>query len=315
MTSVPTFVDSGACWICGATELSRVHEAVLELSAFRDQDRDLASYTGERVWLRACPACGFAQPERLPALAGYFDRMYDQRWSPEWIAAEFDGSYKDLIFTRVLAALEGRLPATRRTLIDIGAHVGRFLELARRKGWRPEGVELNPTTAAYARERAGVPVHRLNAEQLASLGSRFDAVTLIDVLEHIPRPLDLLAGVRAVMSPGAWIAVKVPCGPAQRRKETIRERVVPRYRATLADNLVHVNHFSPRALRVALERAGFDSIHVEVAAPELPPQAGWRARAARLLRLAVFHAARMVPGGVHTPLALNLQAYARRADR
>lgn len=314
MTHAPAFVDAGGCWICGGTALTRVHQAVLELSAFRDQDRDLASYSGARVWLRRCGACGFAQPEQLPALAGYFDRMYDQRWSAEWIAEEFEASYKDLIFTRVLAALEGRLPASRRTLLDVGAHVGRFLFLARGRGWRAEGVELNPRTAAYARERAGVPVHRVNADRLASLGSRFDAVTLIDVLEHIPRPIELLANIHAVMTPGAWIAVKVPNGPSQRLKEAARERVVPRYRATLADNLVHVNHFSPRALRLALERAGFDSIHVEVAAPELPA-AGSRARASRLLRLGVFHAARVVPGGVHTPLALNLQAYARYASR
>ena len=30
----------------------------------------------------------------------------------------------------------------------------------------------------------------------------------------------------------------------------------------LADNLVHVNHFSPTALRVALERAGFQDVRI-----------------------------------------------------
>jgi SAM-dependent methyltransferase len=315
MTYAPDFVDAGPCWICGSGDLTRVHEAVLELSAFRDQDHELASYTGERVWLRQCSGCGFAQPERLPGLAGYFDRMYDQRWSPEWIAREFDADYKDLIFARVLGELARRLPGMRRTLLDVGAHVGRFLELARRAGWRAEGVELNPSTAAYARDRAGVAVHRVNAEQLASLGRRFDAVTLIDVLEHIPRPIELLTEIHAVMTPGAWIAVKVPSGPAQRLKETVRARVVPRYRATLADNLVHVNHFSPRALRLALERAGFDSIAIEVAPPELPSGAGWRCAASRALRLAVFHTARALPRGVQSPLALNLQAYARCAAK
>ena len=315
MTTAPAFVEAGSCWICGGTALTRVHEAVLELSAFREQDRDLASYSGQRVWLRQCAGCGFAQPERLPALAGYFDRMYDQRWSPDWIAGEFEASYKDLIFTRVLEGLERRLPDARRTLLDVGAHVGRFLALARGRGWRAEGVELNPSTAAFARERAGVPVHGVNAEQLPSLGRRFDAVTLIDVLEHIPHPVELLGSIQQVMTPGAWLVVKVPNGRAQRVKEAMRERLVPRYRATLADNLVHVNHFSPGALRLALARAGFDSVHVEVAAPELPTAAAWRGAAARLLRLSIFRAARAFPGGLHTPLALNLQAYARRVPR
>jgi SAM-dependent methyltransferase len=288
---------------------------VLELAAFGDQDPELASYTGQHIWLCRCRGCGFAQPERLPSLPGYFDRIYDQRWSPDWIAGEFEARYKDLIFSRVLAALEGRLPPTRRMLLDIGAHAGRFLHLARRAGWQVEGVELNPRTAAYAAERAGVPVHRANAQQVGAMGRRFDAVTLVDVLEHIPWPVELLTQVRGVMTPGAWLAVKVPSGPAQRLKENVRARVRPRYRATLADNLVHVNHFSPGALTLALMRAGFDSIRVEIGAPELPCGIGWRRRASNVLRLAVFHAGRMLPGGLHTPLALNLQAYARCASK
>jgi hypothetical protein len=60
-----------------------------------------------------------------------------------------------------------------------------------------------------------------------------------------------------VVADGGWVAIKVPCGPAQLLKETWRARRSG-YRATLADNLVHINHFSPRALRTSLERAGFD---------------------------------------------------------
>jgi SAM-dependent methyltransferase len=311
MTSVVAFADAGACWICGSGDGVRVHEAALDFTEFREQDPELAAYTGERVWIRRCRECGFAQPERLPSLDRYFDRMYDQRWSAEWIAAEFEASYKDWIFTRVLAGLERRLPMPRRTLLDIGAHVGRFLHLAQRRGWQAEGVELNPRTAAYAAERTRARVHRLNAQQLGALGCRFDAVTLIDVLEHIPRPVHLLSQLREVTTPGAWLSVKVPCGPAQQLKETVRAAVVPGYRATLANNLVHVNHFSPRSLRLAMSEAGFEAVAIEIAAPELPPAAGWRGRSSKALRLGIFFAGLAVPGGLHTPLALNLQAYAR----
>jgi hypothetical protein len=107
------------------------------------------------------------------------------------------------------------------------------------------------------------------------------------------------------------VAVKVPCGPAQLLKETWRARLTSSYRATLADNLVHINHFSPRALRMALARAGFDDITVEIAAPECPPGA----RASALVRLALYNLGRRVPGGVHTPIALHLQAFARAAPR
>jgi SAM-dependent methyltransferase len=240
-------------------------------------------------------------------LPRYFERMYDQRWSPEWVVEEFESTYKDLIFQRVLSALNERVPATSRSLLDIGSHAGRFLHLARQAGWSAEGTEINPRTAAYAAERTGATVHRLKAEQVLELRKQYDAVTLTDVLEHIPEPVTLLTTIRRAIARNGWIAVKVPCGPAQLLKETWRARLQRGYRATVADNLVHINHFSPTALGRALERAGFSDIAIEVAAPECPPGDGFSTRA----RVAAYNVIRQIPGGVYTPVALHLQAFAR----
>jgi hypothetical protein len=79
----------------------------------------------------------------------------------------------------------------------------------------------------------------------------------------------------------------------------------------VADNLVHVSHFSPRALRAALAAAGFADVTIEPAAPELSEGSGATHLADRALRLALYGAARLLPGGVHVPLTLNLQAYGR----
>jgi SAM-dependent methyltransferase len=307
---VPYF-ETGACWICGGRATDRFHSAVLDFGAWHEQDPELAAYSGESIWLCRCRACGFAQPERIPALPRYFERMYDQRWSADWVATEFTSTYKDVIFRRILQVLDARVPSTPRVLLDIGSHAGRFLQMAVTAGWRAEGTEINPRTAAYAAEHAGVVVHRLAAEQVLDRKARFDAVTLTDVLEHIPAPMTLLSKVRRVLGDGGWVAVKVPCGPVQALKESWRARLDTRYRPTLADNLVHVCHFSPRSLRLALSRAGFEEISIEVAAPECPPDN----RASALLRLALFNIGRRVPLGIHTPLALHLQAFARAPRR
>jgi SAM-dependent methyltransferase len=306
-----SFRGTGPCWVCERTKLQRFHRAVLDFSAWREQDPELAAYTGETIWLWRCLACGFAQPDRIPALPNYFERMYDQRWSAEWVAEELESPYKDVIFARILRALGRRVHRTSRTLLDVGSHAGRFVVLAKRAGWQAEGTEINPRTAAYAAEKTGAPIHRVTAERLPDLGRHYDAVTLTDVLEHIPEPVQLLSTVRGVLADRGWVAVKVPCGPVQRLKESWRARLKPGYRATLADNLVHVNHFSPEALRLALARAGFDRISIEIAAPECPPGN----RGSSLARLTLYHLARWLPGAVHTPLALHLQAFARASER
>jgi SAM-dependent methyltransferase len=308
------FTPVATCWVCDGRDLKNVGLAPIDLYEFRDEDALLAAYSGTSVHLQRCASCGFVQPEALPSLPRFFDRMYNQLWAADWIRREFESSYKDLIFAGILDALARRLPEGRRALLDVGAHAGRFMHLAQRAGWQVEGVELNPRTAAYAAERTGAVVHRLNAETLGSIGRRFDAVTLTDVLEHIPDPVAMLRRVREMLAPQGWVAIKVPNGPAQRFKEHARARISPGYAPRLANSLVHVNHFSPRSLKIALERAGFDLVKVGVGAPELLPDPGAATAASNVLRRVSYGFARGLPGGIHTPLAFNLQAYARRRE-
>jgi len=276
------------------------------------EDPELASYTGSRLALCRCARCGFAQPAALPALPRYFDRMYDQRWSDDWIRSEFEADYKDEIFAEILGSLARRLGPARRRLLDVGAHAGRFVSLAQAAGWTAEGLELNPKTAAYAAQRTGATIRQLNVHDTRVGDGVYDAITLTDVLEHIPDPVRVLTRVASLLAPDGWVSVKVPCGPSQLLKETWRGRLLSRYRPTVADNLVHVSHFSPASLRRALERAGFVDVAVEPGAPELPATPGLGGTLSRASRRAIHYAARVLPGGLHTPLTLNLQAYGRR---
>ena len=310
------FAPVTACWVCGGTSLAAYHSLRFELEAFRsgDQDHELADYSGQRLDLVRCADCGFGQPAALPTLPNYFDRLYDQRWDAQWVVNEFEGGSKDFIFGVILRELDRRVPKRPRTLLDVGAHAGRFLHFAREAGWEVEGIELNPRTAAYAAARTGLPVHQMNAHALADGRRSYDAVVLTDVLEHIPEPVDLLATLAKLTKEGGVVAVKVPCGSSQVVKERVRAAVTS-HRVTLADNLVHVNHFSPRSLELALSRSGFEP-SVRAAAPELQPAqpARFRRVASNALRLVTYALARL-PGGVHTPLALNLQAYGVRRSR
>ncbi len=141
-------------------------------------------------------------------------------------------------------------------------------------------------------------------------------MTLTDVLEHIPEPRRLLGDDRRARRAGRVRRGEGAVRP-EPAAEGARARGAPAVPAiSLADNLVHVNHFSPGSLRLALERAGFAQATIRTGAPELLPPDGrrWRRLASNAVRLGVYAAASL-PGAVHTPLALNLQAYATRPAR
>ena len=309
------FVPVTRCWVCDRTRLKPVYRTRFELQNYWSYDPELTEYTGLSFQLNRCRDCGFGQPDCLPTLPRFFDRLYDLRWPAEWIRTEFDSTYKDFIFATTLRELANRLAPERRTLLDVGAHVGRLLSLAVSAGWTADGIELNPITAAYAAERTQLRVERKSAEQLRAEGRRYWAVTLIDVLEHMPDPLPVLSNLAGLLEPGGWIAIKVPCGPGQLLKERLRARLQRGYKMQLIENLGHVSLFSAGSLRLALRKAGYTSIALTVGAPELLPEHDHAPflTGSNRIRRGVYELARRLPGGIHTPLALNLQAYAQRA--
>jgi len=306
------FLPVERCWICDGRSLRRFHESGLDFQAYATQDPGLHAYTGHRVWLVRCAACGHGQPEKLPTLPRFFDRMYDQQWDQAWVEDEFEGRSKDFIFQGILRALKRRAGSSPRRLLDIGAHAGRFMSLAQQDGWTVEGIELNARTAACAARRTGAPVHQVNVHALGAGGHRYSAVTLTDVLEHVPEPLSVLNAIADIVEPGGSIGVKVPHGRVQELKERALESLTSHH-VSLAENLVHVNHFSVKSLELALERAGFGRVVVGPGSPELLPVSSRRLHGvlANGLRLSVWAAAR-IPGGVYSPLALNLQAFATK---
>ena len=75
---------------------------------------------------------------------------------------------------------------------------------------------------------------------------------------------------------------------------------------------MHVNQFSARSLSEALARESFTGIRVVVAAPEMPERLDASSTADRFVRNVSYGVARALPMSTRTPLAFNLQAYARR---
>jgi SAM-dependent methyltransferase len=299
------------CWVCGSSARKELFRTRLDFSPYVTQAPALAAYTGQEFAVVRCRVCDFAQVDRLPLYPRFFEEMYDQHWSAPWAEAEFASSYRDEIFSRVLTRL-GELTQNRRgRLLDVGAHVGRFVFLAGEHGWLAEGVEPNARTAGFASQVKGLSVQHGTWQSYQPPSEGYAAITLLDVLEHLPEPVRVLQQLASWLKPGGWLVVKVPCGPSQLWKE--RWRGFWRGGATpdVANNMVHVNHFSPGSLQRALIQAGLVDISVQPGFPELPPDVGLKMCLTRGLRRVVYALA-CLPGGGASPLTLNLLAVARK---
>lgn len=119
-----------------------------------------------------------------------------------------DREFIDAKFEQVLQHVERYVPPGH--LLDVGCGPGFLLAAAERRGWSGVGLDLNEWAAGYARDELGVDARwgALTAEQFEP--ASFDAVTLMDVIEHVPHPDALLETVSRVVRPGGAIVLLTP---------------------------------------------------------------------------------------------------------
>jgi 2-polyprenyl-3-methyl-5-hydroxy-6-metoxy-1,4-benzoquinol methylase len=143
-----------------------------------------------------------SEPERLSQIYG-----------DEYAAAEMTDQYMlseaaRACFRTVLGGIGITHGTTRPRLLDIGTGLGALLEEAQKLGYEAEGVDLCEALVQRARAR-GLRVHCRQAEELDAESS-FDAVTMLDVIEHVAAPLKLLATARRLLKPGGRLVVYTP---------------------------------------------------------------------------------------------------------
>jgi 2-polyprenyl-3-methyl-5-hydroxy-6-metoxy-1,4-benzoquinol methylase len=175
------------------------------VSGLKELTEEIASATAEGLSAeQAVQEAEYEFPYHyIPRLeGGNFSQVRKLRWGYEYL------SY--LRF--VLARLER---AEFDSLLDVGCGEGRFLrEVSRRfRGKRLLGVDFSARAVEYARLlNPGLSFARADISSDSAARERFDVVTLIETLEHVP-PVELgafVSGLRRRVNDGGLLVVSVP---------------------------------------------------------------------------------------------------------
>lgn len=170
------------------------------------------------------------------------------------------------LYADVQFFLEEAVPSrkgTRPRILDIGCGTGDFLQFMKGAGWSVSGLDLSPEAAHVAR-RKGIPVHEQPLEELLLRGKlregSYRAVTLFHVLEHLPRPVEMLRAARRLLAPGGILVVQVPndFNPFQ-LSVTNGSRAKPWW-VVSPD---HINYFSFSSLRTLFRKVGLQTVQAQ----------------------------------------------------
>jgi SAM-dependent methyltransferase len=233
--------------------------------------------------LAACQRCGSRTavprptPEELAALhnsPAYFEKEYfDARRGAETITSQRLGLVTDLV-----SRVRGDDFLRGRRVLDVGCDTGDFLLAAMRAvGIDPYGVDVS-TRAAEIAARRGVTV---SASDLANAPTEFEdfaLVTVIDVLEHVAQPRQLLVSASERVAADGLVYVETPnwrsavylvgerlARVSGNRPRSVFERLFPPE---------HVQYFTVDGIRALIDRSPLQLLHLSTRPLGYAPVAG-----------------------------------------
>lgn len=248
-----------------------------------------------------CPACGLTYTRQVMDEAADSARYRASALDLEAMRLRCSGPYLQLESARaryyldLLASAGGGTPAS---LLEIGCGTGTLLAEAGARGWRCVGLEPGAAAAAVARERgSGLVIEGYFPQDLPTQPARYDAIVMLDVLEHFAAPRTVLRWVRQRLTPGTGrLLVQVPNwdSPLVRMEGAASSVVVPG----------HWSYFTPATLPGLLAREGFRPLHDETVVSEADRIAAFPA-AERDACIARLRPRLALPGGPATAAWLH----------
>lgn len=238
--------DGCRCWVCGSIDTARWKDGTLERRVSSDDLRITDARYGITLALRRCANCGFIfadddDLERLEELyAQLSDPGYEESHGPRSLQMRW-------LVTSALRAEPGAA-----TALDVGAGSGLLVREADAAGLEAIGIEPSHQLVEAGTRDHAVALLQGVLPHPALHDRRFDLVFLVDVIEHVARPVDLLAACAAVLDEHGLLVVVTP------DVASVPARILRRRWWHM--RVAHVCYFNRSSLTLAARRAALEPV-------------------------------------------------------
>ena len=187
------------CWVCDHTQLTVVKQSDLDAnidsSNFAITNSDYGT-TGE---LSKCSNCGFIQCTDGTDVIHFYEDLVDEEY-------ENTRAQRKLQEQRIMKLIQKEKPSGKH--LDIGAGSGIMVEAAIEMGYDSVGVEPSKWLQQTATEK-GLPI-KLGIFPMEGLDDKYDVITLVDVIEHVNNPKQLMQDIQKALAPDGLLVVITP---------------------------------------------------------------------------------------------------------
>ena len=151
---------------------------------------------------------------------------------------------------------------TGKRILDIGCGNGEFIYFLKENGFETVGIEPSAEAVELAKSR-GLIAYNFTLEDFieyykSNSINAFDAITLLNVLEHVPDPVHIIEITKKILNSGGIICIRVPNDFSELQLSAQKQLNKDPWWIAIPD---HVNYFNFETLFDFLEKLGFEIIY------------------------------------------------------
>lgn len=148
--------------------------------------------------------------------------------------------------------------APGKRVLDVGCGIGEFPLYLTVNGFDTEQIEPSFEAVAIAKSR-GLNIYCCTLEEFAENTMQyFDAITLLNILEHVSCPAEIVKIAKSILKPGGIICVRVPNDFSEIQLAAQKQLKKEEWWVCPPD---HLNYFNFESLHTLLENLGFEVIY------------------------------------------------------
>ena len=214
----------------------------------------IPEFTKFHIDLVRCPECqlryhvkapvdindAYNSPTYMQGSQGFWTDDYEYR-------KERFGRERMEILTNTIGDIKGK------SILDVGCGSGYFLDCAKEKGAICYGLEIADDIRQWVSRQLGIKVFSRPIEELAS-DTKFDVITMFDLIEHVERPAELLLHAHRLLKNGGHVFFYTPNFDSFGIK-------VMQDQSNLISPAAHLLFFTSESLQYVLNKVGFQVVY------------------------------------------------------
>lgn len=230
-----------SCNICGSKDSS-----------------DFLTFKNPKTAIVTCASCGMKYlnpiPQKNERFSIYSKFYFQRETAPNDVSGYRSYIEDQYIHNYYFSKILKKIKMTRGHLLEIGCATGFFLNVARSKGFKVEGIEISKFAAEYAQKKFGLKVWQREFKDFTT-DQRYDLIVLFQTIEHLDDPLGTMKHAYELLKKGSTVVITTP------NQQSLIAKIFGKrwfeYKPT-----EHFFYFSPNSIKKLLKITGFKKINV-----------------------------------------------------